>query len=263
MSFDHIPGEHSVRYFGRFSTGFDNVHYSEIQTFKETKHDKVDILAAAILAKEFNDNEYVKHPGKYEFVEYTDENGEMGSRYLMTRDCNRNIVNAALFSFPDQISERLKDQARAIIARLELEFMFKVLGDNMNDFEKSVHRFLGSEEISHSDYGVIAYIPFYDEREEGAKALRERSINSEYIGTTGGFVNTQLEVINFRESEQYGGYNVSAITSDGNRVSFFTSKQSIATRTGVFKINAKVKSFGTVWREPDIKETRLNYVKFA
>jgi hypothetical protein len=264
MSVDHIPGERGVKYFGRFDTCLDSYHYTELQEFKVKKHPKEIVLAAALLAKDFNNGEYVKGSNKsYDYISYHDEDGNEGTRYLMTRDSNRDIVIAALMSFPGQITEKLIEQARSIIMRLELEFMFKVLSDNMNEFERGVHSFIANDEVTYSDIGIVAYVPFYDKREEDAKSLRDRSALSAHIGTAGGVINAEIEIINQRKSEQFGGYNVSAITTDGNRVSFFTSKDEIATRTGVFKINAKVKSFGSVWREPDIKETRLNYVKFA
>ena len=264
MIMDHIPGEHGVKYFGRFDTCLDSYHYTELQEFKEKKHPKEVALAAALLAADFNDGEYIKATSPVnEYITHMNIDGTESTRYLMTRDSNRSITIAALLSFPDQISEKLIEQARDIIARLELEFMFKVLSDDMTEFERGVHGFIAKDEVSYHDIGIVAYVPFYDKREEEAKSLRDRSALSAHIGTAGGVIDTEIEIINKRKSEQYGGYNVSAITTDGNRVSFFTSKESIANRAGVFKINAKVKSFETVWREPDIKETRLNYVKFA
>ena len=55
---------------------------------------------------------------------------------------------------------------------------------------------------------------------------------------------------------------MSAISVDGNRVSFYSTKEDGRDSEGKsFKIEAKVKTHGTVWKHDHIKETRLNYVK--
>ena len=64
-----------------------------------------------------------------------------------------------------------------------------------------------------------------------------------------------------RQATAWAGWNINAITPDGNRVSFFTTKDELSDMTGIFSITAKVKDCSTVWGNPDIKETRLNYVK--
>lgn len=230
---------------------------------------KVELLALAIVAQRIN-GEYLKRGGASDFVTKI-EDGEEVQRYERIKNSNRFVVETVQQIDPDVLTDELLAEAQEMLTNLEMEYMFKVLGDNMNDFENSIHQFLSDEpdvSLDGSDFeprahiGVVAYIPAYVEREAKQRVMAERSIGSEYLGTKGEAITAEIEIISKRQATAWAGWNVNAITSDGNRVSFFTTKDEISNKTGVFGISAKVKDCGSVWREEDIKETRLNYVKF-
>jgi hypothetical protein len=222
---------------------------------------KVDLLALAIIAQRIN-GEYLKRGGASDFVTKI-EDGEEVQRYERVKSSNRFVMETVQQIDPNIITDELRAEAEAMLHSLEMDFMFKVLGDNMNDFESSIHQFISDVDDfePRMHIGVVAYLPAYIEREEKQKELTERSIGSEYLGTKGEAITAEIEIISKRQATAWAGWNVNAITTDGNRVSFFTTKDDLSNKKGVFKITAKIKDCGNVWKDPDTKETRLNYVK--
>jgi hypothetical protein len=222
---------------------------------------KVDLLALAIIAQRIN-GEYLKRGGASDFVTKI-EDGEEVQRYERVKSSNRFVIETVQQIDPNIITDELRAEAEAMLHSLEMDFMFKVLGDNMNDFESSIHQFISDVDDfePRMHIGVVAYLPAYIERENKQKELTERSIGSAYLGNKGEAITANIEIINKRQATAWAGWNVNAITTDGDRVSFFTTKDDLANKKGVFKIAAKIKDCGNVWQDPDIKETRLNYVK--
>lgn len=223
---------------------------------------KVELLALAITAQRIN-GEYIKRGGKSDFVN-TIEDGVDTSTYQRIKESNRAVIERLQQVDADIITPELRADAEEMLHNLEMEYMFKVLGDGLNDFETSIQQFLADADLVHGPrmhVGVVAYIPAYVEREANQRELAERSIGSKWIGSKGDAVKLDIEILSTRAATQWDGWNVNAITTDGNRVSFFTTKDDIANMKGEFKILAKVKDCATVWQSPDIKETRLNYVR--
>ncbi len=222
---------------------------------------KVDLLALAIIAQRIN-GEYLKRGGASDFVTKI-EDGEEVQRYERVKSSNRFVMETVQQIDPNIITDELRAEAEAMLHILEMDFMFKVLGDNMNDFESSIHQFISDVDDfePRMHIGVVAYLPAYIERENKQKELTERSIGSAYLGNKGEAITAEIEIISKRNATAWAGWNINAITTDGDRVSFFTTKDDLANKEGVFKIAAKIKDCGNVWQDPDIKETRLNYVK--
>ena len=230
-----------------------------------SKLPKVKLLALAIMAQKIN-GEYCKRGGKSDFVEvYDEELGETVSRFVKVKEANRTVMEI-LAENDSLITMDAMIEASDMIKGLEMDYMFKVLGDDMNDFERSIQAFLASSDDELNvryHIGIVAYIPAYVEREAERRDVADKSISSEWLGSEGDAVITEISIISRRPATAFAGYNVNGITADGNRVSFFTSKEDIATKEGAFKISAKVKSLGRVWQDDSIKETRLNYVKLV
>ena len=224
---------------------------------------KVKLVALAIMAQKIN-GEYVKRGGKSDFVEvYDEEVDETVQRFVKVKEANRTVMEI-LAENDSLITMDVMQEAQNMISGLEMDYMFKVLGDDMNDFEQSIQAFLASSDDDLNiryHIGIVAYIPAYVEREAKQRDLADKSISSEWIGSVGKPIELEIEIISKRQATAWTGYNVNAITSDGNRVSFFTGKDDIANKEGVFKVFAKVKDHGRVWRDESTKETRLNYVK--
>jgi len=257
---------HEMIYFGKYDFGTEHIPYQELDVVYKRKHPKDRVMASAIIALDFNDGEYVKKAGKYEFVEMNDANDITSNQYVLTKMGNSNIMKGILTTYPALITNEIIEKAKKIISQIEMDFMFKVLGDDMNDFEQSINQFLTTSEFDSSQLGVCAYLPTYFTREEDKRTIAERGEKSKHFGDIGDKFDLELDIISakFIASPQFGnpGYMVNAFTQDNNRVSFFTIKDEIGEGVGkTVKVNAKVKSHGNCWSDVSTKETKLNYVK--
>lgn len=226
---------------------------------------KVELLALAIMAQNIN-GEYCKRGGKSDFVEvYDEELDETVQRFVKVKEANRTVMEI-LAENGSPIPMDVMMEAQDMLSGLEMDYMFKVLGDNLNDFETSIQRFLQEDDNNVNvryHIGMVAYIPAYVEREAEKRDIAEKSIGSDWIGKVNEKIDLEIEIISYRAATSWAGYNVNAITPDGNRISFFTGKDDIAKKEGVFKINAKVKDHSRVWKDESTKETRINYVKIV
>ena len=224
---------------------------------------KQEVLALSIAAQRIN-GEYLKRGGKSDFVTKI-EDGEKVQRYARIKESNRHIIQTLEEVVPDILDNtELLDAAQSMLDDLTMDFMFKVLGDSMNDFETSIHEFIAENDDElyiQKHMGIIAFIPEYVKRDTNKKELEERSVGSEYVGSKGDKVTIDIEIMSKRQATAWAGWNVNAITPDGNRVSFFTTKEDLANKKGIFTVSAKIKECDTVWMDESIKETRLNYVK--
>ena len=242
-----------------------NIDFINETLYGKNSVTKVELLALAIMAQKIN-GEYCKRGGKSDFVEtYDPELDETVQRFMKVKEANRTVMEI-LAENQSLITMDVMLEAQEMLSGLEMDYMFKVLGDDMNDFETSIQRFLAEDNddvnVRHH-IGIVAYIPAYVEREAKQRDLADKSIGSEWIGTVGKPIELEIEIISKRSATAWAGYNVNAITADGNRISFFTGKENIANKEGVFKVSAKVKDHGRVWRDESTKETRINYVKLV
>ena len=240
-----------------------NIDFINETLYGKNSVTKVELLALAVMAQKIN-GEYCKRGGKSDFVEtYDPELDETVQRFMKVKEANRTVMEI-LAENQSLIPMDVMIEAQEMLSGLEMDYMFKVLGDDMNDFETSIQRFLSEDDkdvnVRHH-IGIVAYIPAYVEREAKQRDLAEKSVGSDWIGNVGKAVELDIEIISKRSATAWAGYNINAITTEGNRVSFFTTKEAIANQEGVFKVSAKVKDHGRVWRDESTKETRINYVK--
>jgi hypothetical protein len=257
---------HEMIYFGKYDFGTEHIPYQELDAVYKRKHPKEHVMAAAIIALDFNDGEYVKKSGKYDFVDIKDTDGINSNQYVLTKMSNSAIMKGILATYPALITDEIIEEAKDIISQIEMDFMFKVLGDDMNEFEKSINQFLTTSEFDSSQLGVCAYLPTYFTREADKRTISERGEKSKHFGNIGDKFDLSLDIISakFIASPKFGnpGYMVNAFTEDDNRVSFFTIKDEIGEGVGkTVKVTAKVKSHGQCWSDDSMKETKLNYVK--
>ena len=240
-----------------------NIDFVNETLYGKNSVSKVQLVALAIMAQKIN-GEYCKRGGKSDFVEvYDEELDETVQRFVKVKEANRTVMEI-LAENGSLIPMDVMMEAQEMLSGLEMDYMFKVLGDDMNDFETSIQRFLAEDDANLNvryHIGIVAYIPAYVEREAKQRDLAEQSIGSEWIGKVGEAVELEIEIISKRSATAWAGFNVNAITKDGNRISFFTGKDDIANKEGMFKVSAKVKDHGRVWRDESTKETRINYVK--
>lgn len=219
---------------------------------------KTEILSASIVASQFNDT-YVKTAGSYDIHE-----GE----FKKIAFSNKEILIGILTAYRNLITNDIYQEAKEIMEYLEDKFAFKILADNLTEFENGIAKFLADDDsLSSHVFGIAAYIPTYYANEVKDEDLKERSNQTGHLGQIGDKVITEIEVLRSKyiATTQYGGsgYMVSAITTDNHRLSFFTTNEDIATSKKIVKISCKVKTLGTAWKDDAINETKVNYVKYA
>ena len=245
---------------------FDKYDFSEsANTISDIKYNdspysftKAELLAASILAAEFNSS-YVKTSGAFDIVE---------GDFVKTGFSNKDVLIGILTKYPKLITDKERNHATVILDFLDNEFAFKILAENLTDFEQSIATFLSDNPSNFlSVIGVAAYIPTYYDNNTKQDTLRDRSANSVHLGQVGEKIKTEIEILTstYIAETQYGGsgYMVNAITSDNNRLSFFTTNEDVATSKTNINISCKIKSLGTAWKDDSIPETKVNYVRMA
>ena len=257
----HTHFERNVLYHHKYNFQLDNsgVDYKDIKEREENGWNRETVIAASLVANEMNEGEYIKvDQGVYSFAETPD-----GSRYLQMKLPNKEILVGVLHLYPHLIQPKYMNAAKEIIKELEMDFMFKIMSENMSEFESGIATILATtDKLPKQYWGVAAYLPTYAVKKVWEREVTDRSENSVHLASTrkDGLVFADITVLKANSSQSYPGLNVSAITSDGNRISFFSTKE-IWEVDKDFTISAKVKSHGTVWNQDHIAETRLNYVK--
>lgn len=276
----------------RYVFGVDDM--TETDFFLQNPHGVplVDAVSAAIMAKELN-NEYIKREGKHatfeesEWVQQGPNDNPREVRITVTRlvkVSNRTLMQDIFFYHPELLAVK-KAEAEEMVSALQLELMFRVLAsDGENSYEGSLSGVIAKENLRMNDFSVLAYAPYFLDKLEHERSIETRAAESSYIGRKGDSVTLVMEIVNMRKSagasgQAFGGvamrssnyyrnqimdqvgWNIQAITDDGNLVSFFTSKDEIAKTKGWFAAKAKIKEHQIEWKYKKYKETRVNHVK--
>ena len=135
------------------------------------------------------------------------------------------------------------------------------LGD-LDGFKADMVKELSQDEVPFKSMGRIAFAPEFikrDQHESGLKKeIRVEYRNSQHLGKEKDAVEAVVKILDKRYSSQWESYNFTAVTTDGNLVSYMNKfDQEIGSMK---RIKAKVKA-QTKNRLFDANETRLNYVK--
>lgn len=129
-------------------------------------------------------------------------------------------------------------------------------------FYVKMHLLLEQPEISHKDFGFVAYWPAAYVRDKAASAVRRalRMSRSEYIAPIGGMIRDKdCEIIEVKFSVRYDAWKMTALIDD-NLVFWWKSIPGVVGPCVLIK--AKIKTHLMHW-EHNIKCTQLNYVKAA
>lgn len=152
---------------------------------------------------------------------------------------------------------QLADEIRKFFRRLS----FKVISDNISDFDQKIHALLNSETVSSSDLGFIACLPSVYFREESK--IRISNIIKEctgYLGTTGQVLtDLDSEILEVTRSNNYDAWNITAIID--KKLSYWMTSNEVVVGPAVI-IKAKVKEHSMHWKYLN-PMTRLHYVKVA
>jgi hypothetical protein len=232
---------------------------TDYRTLGEVSLDNV--IAAAIIAKELNGNEYIKKGGKAEYVKKIDHRGDEYDSFEVVKLSNFTLLTMLLVHYPAIVKERVVEAAE-LISTLQLDFMFKALTDDAEGYEGSVLKIIAKPAIMSNDFGIAAYLPFYNENQEKERAYKERISNSKHLGKESEKLKLAIENITVRSvtGNNYSGWSVTAIANDGDLVTFFTTKEELTKQVGYYGVSAKVKSLGKDWKYKEFNETKLTYV---
>lgn len=220
-------------------------------------------LAAAIMAKELN-CEYIKKGGKSEYVRKIDHRGDEYDSFEVVKLSNYALMTMLLVHYPSHVKERIQE-ANDMLSSLQLDFMFKALTDEAEGYEGSVLKIIAKPDVFSQDFGIVAYLPFYQEGQEKERALKERIANSKHLGKEGDKLKLAIENISVRRvtGDNYSGWSITAIANEGDVVSFFTTKEELTKQVGYYGVTAKVKSIGKEWKYKEFNETKLTYVSLV
>ena len=135
------------------------------------------------------------------------------------------------------------------------------LGD-LDEFKRDMIESVSQDTVGFNNLGRIAFVPEFvnrDKHETGLKkTIRVEYRNSVHIEPVGEKVESVIEILDKRYSSQWETYYYTAVTTDGNLVSFGNKfEHAVGDRK---RIKAKVKGH-TKNRLFSADETRLNYVK--
>ena len=221
-----------------------------------------DALAVAYAAYRINNNTYTKDTRRFSCDENkTQFDNKSLVRYYWekkqdTRDVQYLPTDFEMFEPTEadyaSVQEAIKWMKRYVMLGLA----------DLGDFKLDMVTELSKEEVSFKGMGRIAFAPEFIKRDrhesELKKEIRVEYRDSQHLGEEKDTVETVIAILDKRYSAQWESYNYTAVTTEGNLVSFMNK---FAYDVGDMKrIKAKVKA-QTQNKLFSANETRLNYVK--
>ena len=219
-----------------------------------TKYPLQEVLAVAFAAHRINDG-YTKDTRRF---------SEPGNKPVFA---NKDIVKMHFSPAwrPDDyedvvITSEDYDNVNEAIKHFR-SYSFKLLGEDLNDFQKSVFAIMQDKDLKKHQLGLAAYIPELVKRDldenKFKKLLRTTYRDSEYVGNEKDNIDGVIKILQRTYSSRWESNNYVADYM-GNIVSFMN--KDVYAVNECYYIKAKVKSQSTN-RLFEVKETRLNYVK--
>jgi len=216
-----------------------------------------DALAVAYAAYRINKETYIKDLRRWENSPTQFPNKDL-VRYYYDR---KNNVEWVPTDCP--VFEPTEEDYASVQEALKWMKRYVMLGlGDLDDFKRDMVNELTKDEVPVKGMGRIAFAPEFikrDMHESGLKKeIRVEYRNSQHLGKEKDAVECVVKILGKRYSAQWESYNFTAVTTDGNLVSYMNKfDQEIGTMK---RIKAKVKA-QTKNRLFDANETRLNYVK--
>ena len=221
-----------------------------------------DALAVAYAAYRINDNAYIKDTRRYS----EDENKTQFDNKSLVRfywQKKLNTQDAQWIPSDFVMFEPTEEDHASVQEALKWMKRYVMLGlGSLNDFTADMVKELSQDEVKVAGMGRIAYAPEFIKRDrhesELKKEIRVEYRDSQYLGKEKDSVEAVVAILDKRYSSQWETFYYTAVTTEGNLVSFGNKFEY---KVGDMKrIKAKVKA-QTKNRLFDANETRLNYVK--
>jgi len=222
----------------------------------------VDALAVAYAAYRINNNTYIKDTRRFSCEENkTQFDNKSLVRYYWTKKLN--MSDAQYLPADFEMFEPTEEDYASVQEAMKWMKRYIMLGlGDLDNFKADMVNELSQDEVKVMGMGRIAYAPEFikrDQHESGLKKeIRVEYRNSQHLGKEKDAVEAVVKILDKRYSAQWESYNFTAVTTDGNLVSYMNKfDQEIGSMK---RIKAKVKA-QTKNRLFDANETRLNYVK--
>jgi len=221
-----------------------------------------DALAVAYAAYRINKETYVKHTRRFS----EEENKTQFANKDLVRfywEQKTNSSNAQYLPTDFVMFEPTEGDYASVQEAIKWMKRYVMLGlGELDNFKADMVTELTQDEVRVVGMGRIAYAPEFikrDQHENGLKKeIRVEYRDSQYLGKEKDIVETVVKILDKRYSTQWESYNYTAVTTDGNLVSFMNKfEYAVGDRK---RIKAKVKS-QTKNRLFEANETRLNYVR--
>ena len=221
-----------------------------------------DALAVAYAAYRINGETYIKDTRRFSCEENkTQFDNKSLVRYYWTKKLD--MSDAQYLPSDFEMFEPTEEDYANVTEALKWMKRYVMLGlADLDQFKQDMVNELSQDEVKVMGMGRVAFAPEFikrDQHESGLKKeIRIEYRDSQHLGKEKESVEAVVKILDKRYSAQWESYNYTAVTTDGNLVSFMNKfEQNIG---DMKRIKAKVKS-QTKNRLFDANETRLNYVK--
>ena len=219
-------------------------------------------LAVAYAAYRINSNAYLKHTQRFSEQENKTKfaNKDLVRMYWEKKN---NVAEAQWLPSDFEIFEPAEEDYANVQEALKWmkRYVMLSLGD-LDNFKADMVAELSKEQVPFKSMGRIAFAPEFIKRDrhesELKKEIRVEYRDSKHLGAEKDSVEAVIAILDKRYSAQWESYNYTAVTTEGNLVSFMNK---FAYDVGaMLRCKAKVKA-QTKNKLFEANETRLNYVK--
>jgi len=221
-----------------------------------------DALAVAYAAYRINKETYIKDTRRYsEDENKTQFDNKSLVRYYWTKKLQ--LSDAQYLPTDFVMFEPTEEDYANVQEAMKWMKRYVMLGlGDLDGFKADMVKELSQDEVKVMGMGRVAFAPEFikrDQHENGLKKeIRIEYRDSQYLGKEKDAVEAVVKILDKRYSSQWESYNFTAVTTDGNLVSYMNKfDQEVGSMK---RIKAKVKA-QTKNRLFDANETRLNYVK--
>ena len=219
-------------------------------------------LAVAYAAYRINNNTYTKDTRRFsEGDNKTQFDNKSLVRYHWTKKLQ--FSDAPYLPTDFEMFEPTEEDYANVQEALKWMKRYVMLGlGELDSFKADMVKELSQDEVPVKSMGRIAFAPDFIARDrhesELKKEIRVEYRDSQYLGTEKDSVEAVIAILDKRYSAQWESYNYTAVTTEGNLVSFMNKFPYDV--GAMLRCKAKVKA-QTKNKLFEANETRLNYVK--
>ena len=221
-----------------------------------------DALAVAYAAYRINGETYIKDTRRFSCEENkTQFNNKSLVRYYWTKKLN--MSDAQYLPTDFEMFEPTEEDYASVQEALKWMKRYVMLGlADLDDFKRDMVTELSQDEVKVMGMGRIAFAPEFikrDQHESGLKkTIRVEYRDSKHIEPVGDKIDDVIEILDKRYSSQWESFNYTAVTTEGNLVSFMNKFE--LNINDMRRVKAKIKAL-TKNKLFEANETRLNYLK--